>query len=174
MPSSRVSTTTTEPAWRRATDGDAVALRDLEQRASLAGLGHVFPPERFPYPEADVLARWHLVLADPSVVVEVSAGHVGLDDRSGPAVLLAYDAEGTLRHLAVDPASWGHGLGEAAVSRALAALRDQGLRTARLWCLAENDRARALYERLGWRVTGAEQEAPWPPYPREVEYTLTW
>ena len=42
--------------------------------------------------------------------------------------------------------------------------------TLRLWCLVENHRARGLYEHLGWRPTGREQTAVWPPYPREMEY----
>lgn len=172
MPSSRGSTTTRpEPVFRRAGAADVVPLRDLEQRAGLAALGHVFPPDRYPYPESDVLARWHLVLADPTAVVEV-VDTLDPSLGSGLSVLVAYDAQGTLRHLAVDPAHWGAGLGKVAVARAVAAMRGLGLPAARLWCLAENARARALYERLGWRVTGSAQQAPWPPYPVEVEYRL--
>jgi RimJ/RimL family protein N-acetyltransferase len=40
----------------------------------------------------------------------------------------------------------------------------------RLWCLAENHRARRLYDRLGWRPTGVERAAEWPPHPVELEY----
>ena len=152
--------------FRRATPGDAVALRDLERDASLAALAHVFPPERHPYPADDVLARWYLVLVDPDVVVEV------VDGDSGLRCLVAHDAHGTLRHLAVAPDSWGQGLGRLAVDRAVTALRACGGGTPRLWCLAENHRARRLYEHLGWRPSGAEQPAPWPPYTTEMEYFL--
>ncbi len=68
----------------------------------------------------------------------------------------------TLRHLAVRPERWGSGLGRQAVERAAGVTR--------LWCLVENHRARGLYEHLGWRPTGREQSAVWPPYPREMEY----
>ena len=44
--------------FRPATDGDAVALRDLEKAANLIALAHVFPPETHPYPDAGVLDRW--------------------------------------------------------------------------------------------------------------------
>jgi GNAT superfamily N-acetyltransferase len=154
------------PAFRRASVADAVALLTLEQEASTAALTHVFPPERYPYPAADVLARWHLVLADPDTEVVVLDGEEGLD------AAVAYDASGTLRQLAVTPSRWGTGLGTHAVRHAVSVLRRRGHDRPRLWCLADNVRARAFYERLGWRVTGETQPAPWPPYPTEVEYVL--
>lgn len=154
------------PAFRPAVAEDAAALLALEQRAGVAALAHVFPPDRHPYPAADVLARWHLVLADPDTTVVVVDGTDRLD------CVVAYDAFGTLRHLAVDPGSWGRGCGERAVLHAVAAMLAAGAVDLRLWCLAENRRARRLYERLGWEVTGATQTAPWPPYPVEVEYAL--
>ena len=60
--------------WSRAgadEDGVAEALLDLERRANLVGLAHVFPADRFAFPDDDVLARWCLLLADPSVTVDV-------------------------------------------------------------------------------------------------------
>ena len=84
---------------------------------------------------------------------------------AGPAerldAYLAWDAE-RLRHLGVRPDLWGRGLARAAVARA------DGIR--RLWVLTDNSRARGFYEHLGWRPTGREQDAEWPPYPRELEY----
>lgn len=153
--------------FRRASTPDAEALLALERDASLAALGHVFPADRFPYPEADVLARWHLVLADPDTVVEV------VDVAGGSGGLLcavAHDAQGTVRQLAVSPGRWGEGLGSAALRHAEAALAAAGHRVLRLWVLSDNRRARSLYERHGWRATGDTQPAPWPPYPTEVGY----
>ncbi|MDZ5663793.1 GNAT family N-acetyltransferase [Nocardioides sp. S-58] len=141
--------------WRRATADDVVALRDLERAASRAGLAHVFGD--LPYPDDDVLARWALLLDDPTVVVDV------VDDEDGLVVLAAHDGS-TLRHLAVRPDRWGAGLARDGFARAEAA----GAR--RLWVLADNHRARTLYESLGWRPTGESQECPWAPYPTEVEY----
>lgn len=40
----------------------------------------------------------------------------------------------------------------------------------RLWCLADNHRARGLYDHLGWRPTGLTRTAEWSPYPIEIEY----
>ncbi len=142
-------------AWRRATADDAVALRDLERAASRRGLAHVFGD--LPYPDDDVLARWVLLLDDPEVVVEVA------EDDEGLVALTAHDGS-SLRHLAVRPDHWHAGLGREGVARAEAA----GAR--RLWVLADNGRARRLYESLGWDPTGQSQECPWPPYPTELEY----
>ncbi|GAA1450175.1 hypothetical protein GCM10009641_82100 [Mycobacterium cookii] len=141
--------------WRRATSDDVVALRDLERVASRAGLAHVFGD--LPYPDDDVLVRWVLLLDDPEVVVEVVEGDAGL------IALAAHDGT-SLRHLAVRPDHWGSGLGREGFARAEAA----GAR--RLWVLADNGRARALYESCGWRPSGARQECPWPPFPTELEY----
>lgn len=144
-----------EVVCRVATSADAVALRDLERTASRAGLAHVFGD--LPYPDDDVLARWTLLLDDPEVVVEV------VEDGLGLVALVAHDGS-TLRHLAVRPDHWGAGLAREAFARAEAA----GAR--RLWVLEANERARRLYESLGWRPSGTTQECPWRPYPTEVEY----
>lgn len=151
--------------FRRAGPADAVALRDLEQAANLAALGHIFPPERFPFPADDVLARWVLVLDDPDVVVEV------VDGPSGLLAVSAYDPV-LLRQLAVHPSAWGRGLARAAVERAAAGIAAGGADEARLWCLVENHRARGLYEHLGWLPGEERREAPWPPYPLEMSYVL--
>lgn len=141
--------------WRRAGTDDVVALRDLERVASQRGLAHVFG--QLPYPDDDVLARWALLLEDPTVVVEV------VEDAAGMVALCAHDGS-TLRHLAVRPDHWSAGLGREGFVRAEAA----GAR--RLWVLADNVRARGLYESLGWRPSGDSQDCPWPPYPVELEY----
>lgn len=153
--------------FRSATPTDAEALRDLEREANLASLQHVFPPERFPYPADEVLARWIDVLTEPDVVVEVTDAEGG-----GLACCMARDAT-TVRHLAVRPDHWGTGLARAALTRAVEGIRSAGSGRARLWCLRENHRARGLYEHLGWSETGAVQQAPWPPHPDELEYSLS-
>jgi GNAT superfamily N-acetyltransferase len=139
--------------FRAATPSDADALTDLERDANLMALAHVFPDT--PYPADDVRARWERVLLDPDVRVDVCGPPTRLD------AYVCWD-QSLLRHLAVRPERWGTGLARRAIERAV------GVR--RLWCLVENDRARGLYEHLGWQPTGREQSAEWPPYPREMEY----
>lgn len=150
--------------FRDATFDDLCALRDLEREANRAALGHVFPPERYPFPDDDVLARWALVLEEPDVAVIVQ------EDADGLVALAAYD-DSTLRHLAVHPEHWGSGLASTAIETALHAMDLRGCTIASLWCLEENHRARRLYEYLGWRATDERREAPWPPHPVEMRYT---
>ena len=152
--------------FRPASPADAQALRDLERAANLVALAHVFPPDRHPFPDDAVLARWVDVLADPAVEVEVVDGDPGL----GLRCFVAWDPT-TVRHLAVTPGHWGAGLAGAAIRRAVAAIR-AGDREPLLWCLAENARARAVYHHLGWEPTGRERRAEWPPYPVEQEHVL--
>ncbi len=149
---------------RAATAADLTALRDLERAANLAALRHVFPPDRFPFPDEDVLARWALVLADDDVEVLVLDG-----DDGGLVLLAAYDSS-TLRHLAVHPDHWGRGLASYAVEVVLHAMDLRGTVEAHLWCLADNHRARRLYHRLGWHPTDECRAAPWPPHPTEMRY----
>lgn len=151
--------------FRQASSQDLLSLHDLERDANLVALGHVFPPERYPFPGVAVLARWRLVLEDPSVTVLV------VDDPQG-ADLLAYTAfdHTSLRHLAVRPDHWGTGLATQAIEEALQGMGLRGSVEASLWCLEENHRARRLYEHLGWRPTGDRQPAAWPPHPTEMRY----
>ncbi|GAA1912243.1 hypothetical protein GCM10009737_12170 [Nocardioides lentus] len=145
--------------WRPAGPADATALRDLERRANLAGLGHVFGS--LPFPDDAVLASWRALLADPAVDVEV------LDGEHGLTALLAVQGE-RLRQLAVDPAAWGLGIGAAALARFRARVPGR----ARLWCLERNHRALAFYARHGWAPTGRTRRTPWqapPPHPVELE-----
>jgi GNAT superfamily N-acetyltransferase len=140
--------------FRPATADDADALTALERDTNLVALAHVFPD--VPYPDDAVRERWLRLVADPQVSVEV----VGPPERLD--VYLAWDAE-RLRHLGVRPEQWGRGLARRAVERAA------GVR--RLWVLRDNARARGFYEHLGWAATGREQQAEWPPYPVELEYS---
>lgn len=148
--------------WRAAVAGDAPALRDLERAANLVGLAHVFDPVAHPYPDRAVLEHWQRTLAEPGVTVSVVEGGSG----EGLVAFVAHDAR-RLRHLAVHPRAWGRGLGAEGVARAVAAIAP---RRAVLWVLVDNVRARALYERLGWRPTGPRQPCPWEPHPVEMEY----
>jgi RimJ/RimL family protein N-acetyltransferase len=152
---------------REATTEDLTALLDLEREANLAALGHVFPPERYPFPDDDVLARWALVLDEPGARVLVSDAEHGIGCID---VFAAYD-DRSLRHLAVRPARWGEGLASSAIETVLEAMQARGATVAELWCLEENHRARGLYEHLGWQVTPERREAVWPPHPTEMRYT---
>jgi RimJ/RimL family protein N-acetyltransferase len=152
--------------FREATSSDLRGLADLERDANLEALGHVFPADRYPFPYDDVLARWRLVLDDPTCVVLV----VDDERRAGLVAYLAYD-DTTVRHLAVHPRRWGEGLATVALRAALTDLARRGAEEVSLWVLADNRQARDVYEHLGWRATGEQRPAAWPPYPTELHYS---
>lgn len=164
---SRTATSPPSPSrgFREAGPDDAPALRDLERRANLVALAHVFAPDDFDFPEDEVLQRWRDTLREPGVETWVLDGSRGLD------CFVTWDAT-TMRHLAVDPQHWGTGLARRAVDHAVEAIRVGG-QTPRLWCLAQNARARGLYEHLGWRHSGRSRASTWPPYPLELELVLS-
>jgi ribosomal protein S18 acetylase RimI-like enzyme len=60
-----------------------------------------------------------------------------------------------IRYLGVRPGMWGHGVGGALLRALPERLRDAGFGRAVLSVYADNSRATALYERLGWRLSGA-------------------
>lgn len=62
---------------------------------------------------------------------------------------------GHLANLFVDPEHQGRGIGTQLLAHAVAAIAQRGWAEAELSCQVGNARARALYERSGWRDTGA-------------------
>ncbi|MGD0985622.1 MAG: GNAT family N-acetyltransferase [Acidimicrobiales bacterium] len=57
----------------------------------------------------------------------------------------------------IDPEHWRKGVGSALMADALDRLIRDGYTQAALWVLADNLRARAFYEHLGWRLDGAHK-----------------
>ena len=155
--------------FRNATEADIWALADLERDANSAALAHVFPPQRYPFPSDDVVARWALVLQDPTAQVLVLDADP--DEPAKGLVLFAAHDDRSLRHLAVRPDHWGHGLATTAVETVVHNMDRRGTTIAELWVLEENHRARRFYEYLGWRATTDRQPAPWAPHPTEIRYT---
>lgn len=65
--------------------------------------------------------------------------------------------DGEIRAIYVDPSRWGTGVGRHLMTAGCAHLRAQGHRTAFLWVLSGNVRARRFYERAGWHWDGAHR-----------------
>ncbi len=59
--------------------------------------------------------------------------------------------------LMVDPEYWGRGIGEQLLDWAAEHNRAKGMQHIELWTPKDNVRARALYERKGYYLTGAEK-----------------
>ena len=65
---------------------------------------------------------------------------------------------GELYAIYVRKAYWGSGLAVELMLAGEEALRDLGYSHATLWVLRDNPRARAFYEKLGWRFDGSEKD----------------
>jgi GNAT superfamily N-acetyltransferase len=147
----------------RATPQDAELCFGIARAAAIAGFRHVFPPDRYDFPDEAIRADWVRALADP-------AAETHLAFEGGEAVGVVSVSGGVVQTLYVLPASWGRGIGSTLLEIALDRLRETGAREARLWTLAENHRGRDFYERRGWSLTGRTRVVPFPPHPTDVEY----
>src|SRR5215211_3359290 len=116
---------------RAACPDEAETLLAVQRAASVAAFAHIYPPERFPFPDDDVRSLWRGALADPQIDVYVAAfngeaiGSVSVDDE-------------WLRTLYVLPSHWSHGVGSELHDHAVARMRDRGATRAKLWTLEEN------------------------------------
>ena len=139
---------------------EAEAHFAIQRAACVVAFAHVFPPELYPFPDDTVREQWRaypgrvLVAEDDGQIV----GVVGVDAC-------------WLTNLYVLPSHWGRGIGAELHDAALAALPD--CPEVRLWTLEENHRARAFYEKRGWRPNGETRVVPFPPNPLDVGYTFT-
>jgi GNAT superfamily N-acetyltransferase len=92
-----------------------------------------------------------LVLRDDRVLAMCAVGP--LRARAQPD-----DPTGELWMLNADPAAFGTGAAVALHAAALQTLVEQGHRSAALWVVDRNPRARRFYEREGWSADGVEQD----------------
>jgi diamine N-acetyltransferase len=147
----------------RSDEGPVLAL--VQERASLAGLGHIFPPERHPFPRAVVQAHWSAAAGDPAKRTLIAMND---DEPVGAACVYAEWLEG----LYVTPEHWGTGLAGELHDWALELVRELGSELCHLWVLEDNARARRFYERRGWRENGTTRVVEFPPYPQDIGYSF--
>jgi ribosomal protein S18 acetylase RimI-like enzyme len=77
---------------------------------------------------------------------------------------------GEVRSMFVASWAWRRGVGRALMEAALDDLRDRGYTAAVVWSFADNDRADAFYERMGFERDGTERSNEvWAHIP-EVRY----
>ena len=150
---------------REARPDEAATLAAIQRDASLAALAHIFPPDEYPYPMAEVTERWEDALADERVAVFVA-------EESGIAVGVAGARAEWLDGLYVLPEWWSRGVGRALHDHVLDRLRAAGSTRCHLWVLEHNDRARRFYERLGWCEDGTSRVVPFPPHPTDLGYSI--
>jgi GNAT superfamily N-acetyltransferase len=150
----------------RATSEDAELCFQIQRAAAVAAFQHVFPQDLYAFPDEAIRAEWLSALTDPEVETYIAYAD---DDALGAASV----GDGHLRTLFVLPGWWSRGVGSSLHDLALDRLRAANVHEARLWTLAENYRARAFYEKRGWRLTGRTRVVPYAPHPIDVEYART-
>ena len=140
-------------------------LAAVQEVASVAALGHIFPPPLYPYPSGAILARWVEASADEArrTLIAVSGA-----EPVGAALVSAEWLDG----LYVVPEQWGSGLADELHDRSLELVRELGSTRCHLWVLEDNARARRFYERRGWHENGETRVVEYPPNPLDVGYSL--
>jgi putative acetyltransferase len=148
---------------RAARPDEGPILAEVQERASVAALAHIFPPDLYPFPRDAVHARWAAALEEPGTRTLIA---VNADEPVGAACV----TEGWLEGLYVVPERWGTGLADELHDRALEEVRKLGSESCRLWVLEDNTRARRFYERRGWRENGETRVVEFPPSPLDIGY----
>jgi ribosomal protein S18 acetylase RimI-like enzyme len=157
-----------EVVLRRADPSDADVLLTVERDCGLEALGHVFPPESFPYPIEQVRARWEQVLVDPEAVTLLAVAR-----ETGAGCGFVCVRQGVVEHLGVDPARQREGIGSLLLAEAVRIAHDDRTAEVSLWCLVDNHRALSFYARAGWVSTGEIQQAEFAPFPFEQRLVLS-
>jgi GNAT superfamily N-acetyltransferase len=150
---------------REARADEAEALAAIQRDASLAANAHIFPPDLYPFPTAEIVERWRDSLADSAVTVLVH-------EEAGSTVGVAGSRAEWLDGLYVLPEWWSRGVGRSLHDEVLERQRAAGVPRCHLWVLERNDRARRFYERLGWTENGDTRVVPFPPHPVDVGYSI--
>jgi GNAT superfamily N-acetyltransferase len=173
------------PTLRRCTPDDAEILFAIHRESAMAAYVHIFPPDRYRFPDDEMRAHWVAALADPDtdmVVAErglrrrlggADRGRTGFAGAAGGFTPIGFVgvSPGWLRNLFVLPGEWGSGAGSLLHDEAVRLLRAKEA-GARLWVLEENERARRFYEHRGWRHDGERRPSDYPPYPPALRYVL--
>jgi GNAT superfamily N-acetyltransferase len=148
---------------RAARADEAEALLTIQRGACVLAFAHIFPPERYPFPDDLIRTAWNEALADPDVEVFVA------EAAGEPIGSVSIGAE-FLRTLYVLPTHWRTGIGTALHDHALERLRARGQARAKLWTLEANWNARRYYEKRDWTLTDETRVVPVPPHPIDVQY----
>ena len=149
---------------RPARKDEADTLLAIQREAAVDAFAHIYPPERYPFPDDAIREVWAEALADPAVEVYVAE----LDGEPVGAVSVG---NGYLSTLYVVPSLQRSGVGSALHDLALERLRARGFAEARLWTLEGNESGRRFYERRGWTLTEETRVVPYPPHPVDVQYS---
>ena len=98
---------------RRAHPHEADTMLAIQRSACVVAFAHIFPPDRYPFPDDTVRDAWRDSLNDPNVEAFVA-------EVDGEPVASVSVGEGFLRTLYVVPSHWKTGIGTALHDFALA------------------------------------------------------
>ncbi len=158
-----MSSPSSDATIRRAAARDLAAVGELG--AALMRAHYAFDPLRFLEPGSGDDAGYARFLASQ---LDEEGAVVLVAERKGRIVGYAYaaieplswkdlrDECGFIHDLLVSDAARGGGIGEALLDAAIEWLREQGMPRVVLGTAAQNDRARRLFERRGFRPTMIE------------------
>jgi GNAT superfamily N-acetyltransferase len=150
---------------RRATSHDVAAIAQVHVdswKAAYVGqlpddfLAGLSAADRIPLWEGIVSGGEEGPVGSTFVLQEADAviGFLHMDGTRDPD---GSGSVGEVTALYLAPTWWGQGGGGLLLAAGLEALRSEGYRTATLWVLAGNERARRMYEAKGWHLDGAEK-----------------
>ncbi len=142
---------------RSAVATDAPAIAEVHVASWRAAYRGLLPDEYLASRTVEVRTRqWDAVFADPDrghILVAVLGGRVvGFAQARPSGDADAPPATGELLTIYLHPDAWDRGLGRTLQDEALQRLRADGHRSATLWMLSTNDRARRFYLRQGWSL----------------------
>ena len=146
-------------------EGDLPSVLAVQQPGAVVGLADVFPQDRYPFPQDEVLGRWRVELADPAIALYVAT------DSAGEVVAFAARRGDEVLHLGTALETWGSGLASWLLGELLATFA-AGPDPLRLWVFTDNHRGRRFYEKEGWVPTGRVTRSTFPPCPQLLEYEL--
>lgn len=151
------------PVLRPLTEHDLDALVEVQREGAIAGLGHIFPQDAYPFPTATIRRQWLADLLDDSVQCFVV---VAAQQISG----FAATRTNTFLHFGTAVRTWGTGLAGQAHDEVLAHLRGCGYQNTWLRVFDENERAVRFYVRRGWTPTAVTSRTSFAPYPTLRRY----
>ena len=156
------------PVLRPLVTDEVDELIELQRDGAIAALGHIFPQGEYPFPSAQIRARWAAEMGDPGI----DCFAVVLDGRLAGFAATHGDE---FLHFGTALATWGSELADLAHDEVVDHVRAHGHRQAWLRVYEENRRAIRFYERRGWRPTDDVGPGGYPPFPmlRRFELDLT-
>jgi GNAT superfamily N-acetyltransferase len=146
-------------------------LAAVHLRTVLIAYRHFFQADQRGPTEDDLTADWVAAFSDPTFRAFLAKADT---DAVGTVAVRAdprFAGFGELCRLHVLPEHWATGIGGVLHDVALRALRETGYRSAGLWVIEANVRARTFYEHRGWSLVD-DQALDGPGGVLEVRYQL--